>query len=368
MYLKVCGLNIKCDYESEALKPFEVAFTSKNFDLSFTKSERKFEFNSVSLVAKHLNFDVYEAADGWIYESFGGEQIWVNKLYSNAKLYIPNENNTAEVLLLIRIVIECKMSEKGFVSLHSACVEKDGQIFAFTGNSGVGKSTRAGQWIKSLGANWISGDRPSISVAEMKIYGVPWDGKEQIFTNVQAPIKAIFDVRRASSTWLRNLSKKQARRILMQQCFIPMWDEKTAIRVIDNIELLLNKLIKEKRIFRLFCDIDRKSAELGYDIIIKNKEEIFVEKNEIKIKSGFVLRNIVGEHMVMPVGENIATFEGAIVLNEVAAFIFEVLKNPVSEDDIVKMVLDKYEADETQVKEDVGKLLDTFRGYNILDE
>lgn len=40
----------------------------------------------------------------------------------------------------------------------------------------------------------------------------------------------------------------------------------------------------------------------------------------MKIKDSFILRKIAGEDMVVPVGESIADFNGAISLNETAAF------------------------------------------------
>ena len=41
----------------------------------------------------------------------------------------------------------------------------------------------------------------------------------------------------------------------------------------------------------------------------------------MKARSGFVLRNVVGEHILMPTGDNMSVFQGAVVFNDVAALV-----------------------------------------------
>ena len=42
---------------------------------------------------------------------------------------------------------------------------------------------------------------------------------------------------------------------------------------------------------------------------------------DMKIKEGFVLRKMPGMNLVMPVGENIKTYKGSVMLNDTGAFI-----------------------------------------------
>ena len=129
----------------------------------------------------------------------------------------------------VRVAVECMLARKGCVSLHAAAVEAEGEAFAFTGPSGAGKSTRANAMMDELGAKMISGDRPLIDVKHLELYGVPWDGEEQCFRNVHYPLKAICEVRRAESVYVRAMSFAQRRKLLMRQCFLPMWDTETAV-------------------------------------------------------------------------------------------------------------------------------------------
>ena len=88
----------------------------------------------------------------------------------------------------------------------------------------------------------------------------------------------------------------------------------------------------------------------------------------MKAKSGFVLREVVGEYILMPVGENIGHFNGTIVMNDVAALVWEKLQNPVSRDDLLKAVQDEYEVEKAVASADLDALLDTFRKYGVIED
>ena len=88
----------------------------------------------------------------------------------------------------------------------------------------------------------------------------------------------------------------------------------------------------------------------------------------MKIRNGFTLRSVVDEYMVMPTGDNIAKFDGTIVLNEVSAFVFKQLESTVSRDDLLTAMLAEFDVDEQTAAKDLDKLLDRFRDLNLLEE
>ncbi len=286
--------------------------------------------------------------------------------YQNPELYTDDENAVDHRMqFLIRTAFECRFCYEGIVSLHAACVEKDGYAVAFTGESGLGKSTRARAWVEGLGAEWISGDRPAVRLEKTgaTACGVPWDGKEQIFRDVERPLKAIMEVRRSPANYVRRLSKDQARALLMKQTFVPMWDTDAAFMAMINVKKLIDKV----PVYRVFCGPTAEDAREIYDILYNHPEKIREEEKEMKIKDGFVLRNVVDEYIVMPTGENIAKFDGAVVLNEVSAFVFEQLKRPVSKEDVLAAMLNEFEVDEATAKADLDVLLEQFVQMGLLD-
>ena len=88
----------------------------------------------------------------------------------------------------------------------------------------------------------------------------------------------------------------------------------------------------------------------------------------MKINDGFVLKEIVGEQVIMPAGENITKFDGAVVLNDVSAFIYNTIQaNPDIElDTLAEKITEEYEVDLETAKKDLVEVLDELKGYGIV--
>ena len=147
------------------------------------------------------------------------------------------------------------------------------------------------------------------------------------------------EVRRSSVNYIRRLSSDQARQLLMQQSFVPMWDTDAVVMAMANVRAL----IKKTPVYRVFCGPTAEDARVIYDILFNHPEQIREEQEDMKIKNGFVLRNVVDEFIVMPTGDNIAKFDGAVVLNEVSAFVFKQLENAISREDLLEAMLAEYD-------------------------
>ena len=77
----------------------------------------------------------------------------------------------------------------------------------------------------------------------------------------------------------------------------------------------------------------------------------------MKIKEGFILRKICGEYVV--VGEGLAqvNFNKMLSLNETAAYLWEAVSGKdFTREDLVQLLLDKYEVTPERAAEDVDKL------------
>lgn len=78
----------------------------------------------------------------------------------------------------------------------------------------------------------------------------------------------------------------------------------------------------------------------------------------MRIKEGFILRTICGESVV--VGEGLAqvNFNKMLSLNESAAYLWkEVAGKEFTKEDLVKLLLDKYEVSQEVAAADVDKLV-----------
>ena len=87
----------------------------------------------------------------------------------------------------------------------------------------------------------------------------------------------------------------------------------------------------------------------------------------MKIKDGFILRNVIDEYIVMPTGDNIGKYNGTVILNEVSAFVWNLLQQPSDYDAILQAILSEYEIDEATARNDLDDLLAKFRAFEVLE-
>ena len=293
----------------------------------------------------------------------GGTCLYVSDDYTKLRLNTTEKEYADSASAgLIRMALECLLAKRGYVSVHAACIALDGEAVAFCGPSGMGKSTRAAAWIEAFGAELISGDRPLIHAGRKEVYGVPWDGKEKCYCNVRYPLRGIYEIRRSKKTYIRIMSFEQRRRLLLRQCFMPMWDPEIATIQMMNIK----RLASDTGIYRVFGGPTENDARELRSMI--NEVQYLKEERDMKARSGFVLKNVVGEYILMPVGDMISQFKGTMLLNEVSALVWEKLQNPVSRDDLLRAVLSEFAIDEATAATDLDTLLEKLNNYGVLED
>lgn len=78
----------------------------------------------------------------------------------------------------------------------------------------------------------------------------------------------------------------------------------------------------------------------------------------MKIKEGFVLRDIGEQTVVVSTGEASQDFYGMIKLNQTGKIIWEGISDGLSEELIVSKLLDKYDVDKDKAESDVRHMID----------
>lgn len=87
----------------------------------------------------------------------------------------------------------------------------------------------------------------------------------------------------------------------------------------------------------------------------------------MKIAKDFILREIAGEHVLIPTGETTQEFNGLITISDTARFIWEHLEQVDSLDEMVKLLLEEYEIDEKTATQDVVDFISQLlkRGFAV---
>lgn len=87
----------------------------------------------------------------------------------------------------------------------------------------------------------------------------------------------------------------------------------------------------------------------------------------MKIKQGFMLREVAGTYVVVAVGKASHDFNGVINLKGIAPFLWEKLQEDVSYDQLVDMVLNEYDVSKDIVSRDVESFLNKLKEANLLE-
>ena len=86
----------------------------------------------------------------------------------------------------------------------------------------------------------------------------------------------------------------------------------------------------------------------------------------MKLKHEFVLREVAGETLLVPIGTTTVSLNGMLVLNGCGRFLWERLPTSDSEEALVDAILEEYEVDRKTASRDVQEFLAELRKLDIL--
>ena len=84
------------------------------------------------------------------------------------------------------------------------------------------------------------------------------------------------------------------------------------------------------------------------------------------IKKELIKREIAGDTILVPVGSGVYDSNGLFALNELASFIWDLLPEADTEEDILKAILEEYEVSREQAQKDLREFLDKLKQLNII--
>ncbi|MGN0242631.1 MAG: PqqD family protein [Lachnospiraceae bacterium] len=87
----------------------------------------------------------------------------------------------------------------------------------------------------------------------------------------------------------------------------------------------------------------------------------------MKIKEGYMLREVAGNSVVVPVGAASLDFNGIITLNEVGAFLWEALLEEKEEQQLVDLVVDAYDVSENTAGKDIHEFVCKLKEASLLE-
>ena len=81
-----------------------------------------------------------------------------------------------------------------------------------------------------------------------------------------------------------------------------------------------------------------------------------------------ILREIAGEHILVPVGETALRFQGMITLNESGLLLWQKLQSGCTGEDLVEALLAEYQVERSQAQADVAAFLEKLSQVELLED
>ena len=87
----------------------------------------------------------------------------------------------------------------------------------------------------------------------------------------------------------------------------------------------------------------------------------------MKLKQGFITHNVGKTQMMVATGPASSVFHGLVRSNETAAFIVDCLKKETTEEEIVKAMLQEYDAPAEVIARDVHSVVEKLQEIGALE-
>lgn len=169
-----------------------------------------------------------------------------------------------ETLAVYRKMVE-ELVDDDTVLFHCSSLALNGQAVLFTAPSGTGKSTHARLWRQRYGDEivTVNDDKPVLSFGkdEVRVWGTPYGGKDNLQTNTSAPVKGIVILEQAPENSIRRLSPKEALPMLLNQTYHPR-DKKKMAHTLDLVLRLI-----QLPVYELKCTISQEAVTLSHDAV-----------------------------------------------------------------------------------------------------
>lgn len=86
----------------------------------------------------------------------------------------------------------------------------------------------------------------------------------------------------------------------------------------------------------------------------------------MELKKKLMKREIAGDTFLVPLGRTVYDSNGLFFLTEVGAFIWDLLPQAQSEEDILSAILKEYDVEESVVRQDVRSFLEKLKSMEII--
>ena len=85
------------------------------------------------------------------------------------------------------------------------------------------------------------------------------------------------------------------------------------------------------------------------------------------LSSRYELVELVDETIAIPVGEFAKSNKNVLLFSKAAAYLIQKMKNPITKQEMVEVIIAKYEIDRGEASRDVDNFIDDLFRYRIIE-
>ncbi|MFA7204065.1 MAG: PqqD family protein [Candidatus Caldatribacteriota bacterium] len=362
MYLDIANILIDINpvYESE-LKPLFLPYLTTKTPNYIIKTSLVDQIEDIDEIPymQDKNRYFYKQGDDSIFQvkHASGKikyQITMSKdLKKQAILFVEalNKKPSEMIYILISMCFLEVATHEGFLCLHASALLLQDEAILFSAPSKTGKSTHVNHYLDTFKqAKVLNDDKPLIK--DGYVYGSPFSGKNMKNINAFYKLKAILFIYQSKKTVIHKIDEEIALKHILKNMLRPskavIWDK--MIQIIEQV-------------FK--TDIYEAGLTISKDSMFQTYYYIYKE-TKMKLKPGFTLKDIGSKTMVIPVDEQALSFNGILTINKTAKVLFNALCEDKTIDELVKILLDKYDVTEDQALKDVVLFVETLKEKDLL--
>ena len=268
-------------------------------------------------------------------------------------LFVEHLNQTkSDIAYILISMCFLEISNKeGYLALHASALVLNQEVVLFSAPSKTGKSTHVGYYLDAFKHAFILNDDKPI-IKDGIVYGTPFSGKTMRNLNAHFPLKTIIFIYQDNIDSVFRLDEDKAINHLLKNMLRPSQKD-----VWDNMVNIINHLLK--------IPLYEAGLRNHQDSIYVTYYHVYKEQT-MKLKPGFMLKEIGSKSMVIPVDEEALNFNGILTLNKSAVHLFNVLAEEQTLDTLIQTLLDRYDIDEITARKDVIEFVEILKEKKLL--
>ena len=184
-------------------------------------------------------------------------------------IHMPS-NSYLEFIALHRKLSEILIDQRT-VLMHGAAIALHDNAYIFVAPSGTGKTTHIQKWMECCQDTIvINGDKPYVSINDDNVVfacSSPWAGKENMYTNMNVPLKSIIIMERAEKNQIKHVCYAEALPFLLKQIYHP-----NNMSKIHKVLQMIGDLQHSVSLFSFDCNnFEDDCFDVAYRALVENE-------------------------------------------------------------------------------------------------